>query len=120
MRKSLFRHGFGWLGEYQDGHYDLFLDDNGDLIHVSSTHKFSTSFLKGESNMQSKIWIWALALSAIFLVAACSPKGGTAESLVGTQAPAFQLADARGGQVALSDYTKQGKPVLLFFHMAVG
>ncbi len=70
--------------------------------------------------MQRKNWIWALALAAIFLVIACSPKEGPAEALVGTQAPAFQLDDARGGQVALSDYTKQGKPVLLFFHMAVG
>ena len=70
--------------------------------------------------MQRKNWIWLLVLAAIFLVSACSPKEKSAESLVGTQAPAFQLDDARGGQVSLSDYSKQGKPVLLFFHMAVG
>ncbi|MFO7812323.1 MAG: hypothetical protein R6V21_05105 [Pelovirga sp.] len=44
----------------------------------------------------------------------------TAESLVGMQAPAFQLDDARGGQVALSDYIQEEMPVLLYFHMAVG
>jgi peroxiredoxin Q/BCP len=37
---------------------------------------------------------------------------------VGDDAPAFSLPDAHGGSVALSDYA--GRPVLLYFHMAVG
>jgi peroxiredoxin len=56
----------------------------------------------------------------MFLITACSQNDVTAESLVGTQAPAFQLDDARGGKVSLSDYTQQKTPTLLFFHMAVG
>jgi cytochrome oxidase Cu insertion factor (SCO1/SenC/PrrC family) len=37
---------------------------------------------------------------------------------VGDLAPAFELPSTSGERVALSDY--QGRPVLLFFHMAVG
>ncbi|MBW6509627.1 MAG: redoxin domain-containing protein [Desulfuromonadales bacterium] len=70
--------------------------------------------------MQRKKRMWLLILVSIFLTTACSQNELTAESLVGTQAPAFQLDDARGGQVSLSDYTQQKIPVLLFFHMAVG
>ncbi|MBT3239648.1 MAG: redoxin domain-containing protein [Chloroflexi bacterium] len=33
-------------------------------------------------------------------------------------APEFTLDNALGGKTSLSDYS--GKPVLLFFHMAVG
>jgi len=38
---------------------------------------------------------------------------------VGDSAPAFSLPSVDGGEVALADYTGQ-KPVLLYFHMAVG
>jgi cytochrome oxidase Cu insertion factor (SCO1/SenC/PrrC family) len=37
---------------------------------------------------------------------------------VGDNAPAFDLPSAQGGRAALSDYA--GRPVLLYFHMAVG
>ena len=37
---------------------------------------------------------------------------------LGSEAPAFTLADAAGGEVSLADYS--GQPVLLYFHMAVG
>ena len=70
--------------------------------------------------MQSKNWMWLLIFTSIFLITACSQPEASSESLVGTQAPAFQLGDARGGQISLSDYTQQETPVLLYFHMAVG
>lgn len=70
--------------------------------------------------MQMKHWMWPLILVAMFLITACTQNKEPADSIVGMQAPAFQLDDARGGQVSLSDYTQQDTPVLLFFHMAVG
>ena len=39
-------------------------------------------------------------------------------ALLGSTAPDFSLDNALGGQTSISDY--EGKPVLLFFHMAVG
>lgn len=44
--------------------------------------------------------------------------GSSSAIQVGATAPDFTLADARGGDVSLSDFS--GQPVLLFFHMAVG
>lgn len=70
--------------------------------------------------MHKKKRMWLLIIVSIFLTTACSQDDMAAESLVGTQAPDFQLEDARGGQVSLSDYTQQKRPVLLYFHMAVG
>jgi cytochrome oxidase Cu insertion factor (SCO1/SenC/PrrC family) len=70
--------------------------------------------------MQRMYRMWPLFLAVIFMITACSQNEAPAESLVGVQAPAFQLDDARGGQVSLSHYTQQGTPVLLYFHMAVG
>lgn len=71
-------------------------------------------------------WLWLLALPV--LLVACggagsdeapapvsSSSGGIA---VGNPAPDFTLTSASGEEVSLSDY--QGRPVLLFFHMAVG
>jgi cytochrome oxidase Cu insertion factor (SCO1/SenC/PrrC family) len=60
-----------------------------------------------------------LGLAAVLagaLLGACapSPEGLT----VGDAAPAFELPSVAGDSVALSGYT--GRPVLLFFHMAVG
>ncbi|MBD3304847.1 redoxin domain-containing protein [candidate division KSB3 bacterium] len=42
-----------------------------------------------------------------------------AELVEGGQAPEFTLPDALGGTVSLSDYLGT-RPVLLYFHMAVG
>jgi peroxiredoxin Q/BCP len=55
-------------------------------------------------------------LAAGILLSACA----TAEDglSVGDRAPAFELPATSGDTVALSDY--KGRPVLLFFHMAVG
>ena len=50
------------------------------------------------------------------LLGACAPaEDGLA---VGDRAPAFELPSTAGKRVSLSDY--EGRPVLLFFHMAVG
>lgn len=70
--------------------------------------------------MYRKNRMWLLIVASMFFITACSQSEVTAESLAGTQAPAFQLDDARGGQVSLSDYTQEKTPVLLYFHMAVG
>ncbi|MEE4252786.1 MAG: redoxin domain-containing protein [Desulfuromusa sp.] len=70
--------------------------------------------------MYLKLRISPLILVAFLLITACSQNKEPSESLVGMQAPAFQLDDTRGGRVSLSDYTQRETPVLLFFHMAVG
>ena len=61
----------------------------------------------------------ALGLAAMLtgaLLGACAP---AADGLtVGDKAPAFELSSTAGNRVALADY--KGRPVLLFFHMAVG
>ena len=66
--------------------------------------------------MRKVVWFllfWAVA----GLLTAC---GGSEESLaVGDPAPGFSLTDTNGETVSLKEYT-DGKPVLLYFHMAVG
>ena len=60
-----------------------------------------------------------LALGFIsVLLTACG--GGTSAPAINEihPAPDFTLPNALGGEVSLSDYV--GKPVFLFFHMAVG
>jgi len=68
--------------------------------------------------MQKNISNFTLLLLLFFLATACAPQPTQSKSKVGATAPYFILDDALGGQTSLSDY--QGKPVLLFFHMAVG
>lgn len=54
-------------------------------------------------------------LGLALALGACGPKGPL---VVGDDAPPFDLATVAGGQMALEDF--RGKPVLLYFHMAVG
>lgn len=59
--------------------------------------------------------ITGLWLTIMLLLAACGSSG----LQVGDKAPEFSLPTASGGDVALDDYTGR-KPVLLYFHMALG
>jgi cytochrome oxidase Cu insertion factor (SCO1/SenC/PrrC family) len=67
--------------------------------------------------MKRKKFIGITTTLALFsiLFLACSPSDSLA---VGADAPAFDLFAADGRRVTLNDY--QGKPVLLYFHMAIG
>jgi hypothetical protein len=57
----------------------------------------------------------AALLSGIVLGGCAAGEDGLS---VGDLAPEFDLPSTSGERVALSDF--QGRPVLLFFHMAVG
>jgi cytochrome oxidase Cu insertion factor (SCO1/SenC/PrrC family) len=59
----------------------------------------------------------ALLATVALIMAACAPAAGGPQ--VGDPAPDFSLPDTNGDPVSLSDYTP-GRPVLLYFHMAVG
>ena len=61
-------------------------------------------------------FIVALLLLAAVL-GACSSQEGK-ELAVGDRAPGFELVSSDGEQIELSDY--RGRPVLLYFHMAMG
>lgn len=64
-------------------------------------------------------WPLALGVAALWAgvtLSACAP--ADVGLSVGDAAPAFELPAVDAGRVALSDYA--GRPVLLFFHMAVG
>ncbi len=61
-------------------------------------------------------------LILLFSLAAILPAcggGAPAEIAVGSPAPDFSLPTSDGGTVTLDDYTGV-KPVLLYFHMALG
>jgi cytochrome oxidase Cu insertion factor (SCO1/SenC/PrrC family) len=68
--------------------------------------------------MRQKIRLFALFFLAASLLASCSAQKTPENPMVGTTASDFTLDNALGGRTSLSDY--QGKPVLLYFHMAVG
>jgi len=61
--------------------------------------------------------ILTLAITSI-LLAACGGTSSAPASSGVRPAPDFTLPNALGGDVSLSDYA--GKPIFLFFHMAVG
>ena len=70
--------------------------------------------------MRLKHLVYFIAtLPFVLLLAACGG-GDTGEqsSQSGVAAPDFTMTNAAGGEVSLSDY--EDKPVLLYFHMAVG
>lgn len=56
-----------------------------------------------------------LSMGLAAVLGACAPAGPLH---VGDRAPAFSLPAVDGGEVALEDF--HGRPVLLYFHMAVG
>jgi cytochrome oxidase Cu insertion factor (SCO1/SenC/PrrC family) len=60
-------------------------------------------------------WRGPALLVFALLLTAC---GGQQVIEVGADAPAFDLPAADGTQVSLTDY--EGRPFLLFFHMAMG
>jgi len=56
-------------------------------------------------------------LTLSLVIAACAAAPGSLQ--VGDAAPGFRMTDTDGTPVSLSDYAP-GRPVLLYFHMAVG
>jgi cytochrome oxidase Cu insertion factor (SCO1/SenC/PrrC family) len=67
--------------------------------------------------------LYLLALPLVLLVAACSSGDSatpTPEERIrpGVEGPDFTLPASDGSTVSLADY--QGRPVLLYFHMAMG
>ncbi len=66
--------------------------------------------------------LYLLALPIALVVSACSGDSATptpAERIrLGAEGPDFTLPAADGSTVSLADY--QGRPVLLYFHMAMG
>ena len=59
-----------------------------------------------------------LSLLLALFTAACGGQATPQAIDVGVTAPPFSLPSASGDTVSLSSYA--GRPVLLFFHMAVG
>lgn len=66
--------------------------------------------------MKFKLFLALGLISA--LLAACGGGTSAPTSNEVRPAPDFTLPNALGGEVSLNDY--EGKPVFLFFHMAVG
>ncbi len=62
--------------------------------------------------------ILIISIILVVLVTACSPQKSSPAPLTGSVGTDFTLDDALGGKTSLSDF--DGKPVLLYFHMAVG
>jgi peroxiredoxin len=56
-----------------------------------------------------------VGLGLAVALGACAPAGPLS---VGDEAPPFELATVSGDTVELQDF--RGRPVLLYFHMAVG
>jgi hypothetical protein len=65
------------------------------------------------TNPASGARLAGILMPLVFALAGCG--SGLA---VGDEAPAFALPEAGGSTVGLADYN--GKPVLLYFHMALG
>ena len=58
-----------------------------------------------------------LIISVVFL-SACISQASPVPEMVGESAPEFTLDNALGSRYSLSD--REDRPVLLYFHMAVG
>ena len=70
-----------------------------------------------EKSEKMKRILFIFSLLALLLTA-CGGTNSAPASNETRPAPDFSLPNALGGEVSLSDYA--GKPVFLFFHMAVG
>ena len=68
------------------------------------------------SSLKRVFLIISMALTAILITACGAPESGVE---VGDRAPDFSLLAADGDTVSLSDYRGE-RPVLLYFHMALG
>ena len=64
------------------------------------------------------MWLGLWSLIGLLLAACTGQPAAPTGIAIGADAPAFTLPNAAGGQVSLADYA--GRPVLLYFHMAVG
>lgn len=63
--------------------------------------------------------LWVALLPLMLVLQGCGAASTPEGFGVGSTAPAFSLPDALSGRsVSLSDFS--GRPVLLYFHMAVG
>ena len=65
-----------------------------------------------------RLFLLGILSVLVLLLTACGSNSLSNELKVGNQAPDFILTTSDGDEVSLSDY--QGKPILLFFHMAGG
>ncbi|KAA3643532.1 MAG: hypothetical protein DWQ07_23790 [Chloroflexi bacterium] len=70
-----------------------------------------------QQSMQKLAFVSLVVLLSLALAACGSDTSGLA---IGDQAPDFTLTNANGQSVSLTDYTNRQKPVLLYFHMAMG
>lgn len=59
-----------------------------------------------------------LAAGGLLLAGTLAGCAGASGGRPGERAPAFSLPSVGGGEVSLADFA--GKPVLLYFHMALG
>lgn len=69
-------------------------------------------------NRMVQLALVILLLPLALLMTACGSEEAEAGLNVGDDAPEFTLPASDGSSVSLSDYS--GRPVLLYFHMAVG
>ncbi|HSO26806.1 MAG TPA: redoxin domain-containing protein [Anaerolineales bacterium] len=69
--------------------------------------------------MRKVSWLLTFLLFALLGLAGCASSDETANLAVGDPAPEFRLPSAAGQEVALADFVGE-RPVLLYFHMAMG
>ena len=98
------------------GRLDYTFTNNLLKYHVIGVSRITAqTALKGNREMNRTIFVYVLL---VLLLAACGDAPAAPVSDEVYPAPDFTLPNALGGEVSLSDYA--GKPVFLFFHMAVG
>ena len=68
--------------------------------------------------MSKKLFYLLVFLMIFIFIVGCSNHSEITSSLLGSEAPGFELDNANGEVTSLDDF--RGQPVLLYFHMAVG